>query len=506
MKKLFVFFIVLTLSLSVILPTTVFAKTSYTVSASSSQDTVYLNSNVTVTFTFKSSEIIGGAQFLVKFDDSKLKYVSFTSSIGSAMDVSPNGGSLKILDFNTNATSTTYTCKVTFTAKAVGSAKVYIDSVIITDRFADESYEGSTASTSVTIKEKNLSSDANLTYLAPPKGCTLEPKFSSKVTEYTCTVPYSVDYFPLDWTLSDKDATAKGVGSTTLKVGENTRKVQVTAPDGTVKTYTVKITRLAPAVTPTPDLSSGVTPSPKPTAEPTTDIVIDGTEHVLEKIITLPAPEGFSLETYDIGSTTTQIAFNGSIILVQLTSNIDSVFFIYNEQTNSFSEYKSLKTVASTYTYLSATCDIDAPLAPVRFTVDGVTFDALSSEKLGSGYYIFKAMNNKTKSVYDCVYCEADGTVQKLSTFALTASDDNEEDDVQELSFIKAYWQYIVMGVLAILLILFIILFATKKGSPKKSKKQNSSRDWGFEATDQGIVIDGEDNEEPKEIFFTDFN
>lgn len=501
MKKLLVFILTIVLAAACIVPT---ALADCTASASASQSTVYVNSNVTFTFTFKGDDVVGSADTTFSFDNAKLKYVSYSSSLGNA-NINVAGGTIKISDYSGSSTSKTYTVKLTFTATGVGSAKVSLSSSDIGD---DEggALGAPTASTSVTIKEKSLSSDANLTYLAPPKGCTLSPKFSSKVTEYTCTVPYSVDYFPLDWTLSDKDATAKGVGSTTLKVGENTRKVQVTAPDGTVKTYTVKITRLAPAVTPTPDLSSGVTPSPKPTAEPTTDIVINGTEHVLEKIITLPAPEGFSLETYDIGSTTTQIAFNGSIILVQLTSNIDSVFFIYNEQTNSFSEYKSLKTVASTYTYLSATCDIDAPLAPVRFTVDGITFDALSSEKLGSGYYIFKAMNNKTKSVYDCVYCEADGTVQKLSTFALTASDDNEEDDVQELSFIKAYWQYIVMGVLAILLILFIILFVTKKGSPKKQKKQASSRDWGFETTDQGIVIDEQSQEEPAEIFFTDFN
>ncbi len=502
MKKLLVFILTVVLAVACIVPT---ALAECTATASASQSTVYVNSNVTFTFTFKGSDVIGSADTTFTFDNAKLKYVSYSSSLGNA-NINVAGGTIKISDYSGSATDKTYTVKITFTATSVGSAKVALSSSDIGDD--DGGALGTpTTSTTVTIKEKSLSSDANLTYLAPPKGCTLVPKFSSTVTEYTCTVPYSVDYFPLDWTTSDKDAVAKGIGTTNIKVGENTRKVQVTAPDGTVKVYTVKITRLAPAVTPTPEQNSGVTPSPTPTAPPTTNITINNVEHVLEQIITLPAPEGFTLETYDLGSTPTQIALNGNIILVQLTSNIDSSFFIYNEQTKTFTPYKSVTTIGATYTYLAASCEIDVPLAPTRFTLDGVTFDALSSEKLGNGYYIFKAMNNKTQAVYDCVYCEADGTVQKLSSLALTAQDDNDENSENELSFIEKYWQYIVMGVLAILLILFIILFATKKGSPKKEKKQNSSRDWGFEAQEeQGIVLEGEDDNEPQEIFFTDFN
>lgn len=503
MKKLTVFILTIVLAIACIVPT---AFASCTATASASQNTVYVSSNIKVTFTFKGSNSVGSADTFFSFDNAKLKYVSYSSSLGGS-NITVAGGTIQISDFNARSESKTYTVELTFTATSVGSARVALTSSDIYD-IDDTSLGTPTTSITITIKEKNLSSDANLTYLAPPKGCTLSPKFSSKVTEYTCTVPYSVDYFPLDWTLSDPEAKAKGVGSTTLKVGENTRKVQVTAPDGTVKTYTVKITRLAPAVTPTPDLSSGVTPSPKPTAEPTTTFIVDNVEHTLEQIITLPAPEGFTLETYDLGSTPTQIAICGNIILVQLTSHNDSAFFIYNENNNSFTKYKSVKAAGNTYTYLSATCDTPAICAPARFSVDGISFDALSSELLGNGYYIFKAMNNKTQAIYDCVYCEADGTVQKLSGALFAVADADADTEIEPKSFIEEYWQYGVMGILAILLILFIILFATKKGSPKKVKKQNSSRDWGFEASrDDGFVIESvDDGEEPQEIIFTDFN
>ena len=185
MKKLTIFILTVVLAVTCIIPT---AFASCTASASASQSTVYVNSNVTITFSFSGSNVVGSADTTFTFDNAKLKYVSYSSSLGNS-NINVAGGTIKISDYSGSATSKTYTVKLTFTATSVGSAKVALSSSDIGDD--DGGALGApTTSTTVTIKEKSLSSDANLTYLAPPKGCTLEPKFSSKSSKINFSLKY----------------------------------------------------------------------------------------------------------------------------------------------------------------------------------------------------------------------------------------------------------------------------------------------------------------------------
>ena len=81
MKKLTVFILTVVLAVACIIPT---AFASCTASASASQSTVYVNSNVTITFTFKGSNSVGSADTFFSFDNAKLKYVSYSSSLGGS--------------------------------------------------------------------------------------------------------------------------------------------------------------------------------------------------------------------------------------------------------------------------------------------------------------------------------------------------------------------------------------------------------------------------------------
>ncbi|SEG73884.1 cadherin-like beta sandwich domain-containing protein [Paenibacillus sp. UNC499MF] len=115
--------------------------------------------------------------------------------------------------------------------------------------------DGTTSETyTVTVKRAApLSSNADLSSLALSAG-TLDPAFAAGTTAYTANVANAVN--TLDVTPATADSTASievngtpvtsGTASAvTLNVGSNTVKVQVTAQDGTVKTYTVTITRAA---------------------------------------------------------------------------------------------------------------------------------------------------------------------------------------------------------------------------------------------------------------------
>ena len=106
----------------------------------------------------------------------------------------------------------------------------------------------------ITVTEKSntkkedttKSSNANLSTLGvTPKEYDFTG-FKQDKTEYSVTVPNSVDSLKVAYKTADKKAKVKVTGNTNLEVGTNTIKVEVTAADGkTTKTYTIAVTKLA---------------------------------------------------------------------------------------------------------------------------------------------------------------------------------------------------------------------------------------------------------------------
>ncbi|ULO06830.1 S-layer homology domain-containing protein [Paenibacillus sp. 19GGS1-52] len=111
-----------------------------------------------------------------------------------------------------------------------------------------------------------LSGNADLGELTLSSG-TLSPDFSAETTGYTSTVANGVSSLAVTASVYDSNAALKvnGIsvtssqasGAIPLSVGSNSISVAVTAQDGTVKTYTVMVTRAAaeqPTATPPPTL------------------------------------------------------------------------------------------------------------------------------------------------------------------------------------------------------------------------------------------------------------
>ncbi|GAB3204314.1 gliding motility-associated-like protein [Pontibacter aydingkolensis] len=97
----------------------------------------------------------------------------------------------------------------------------------------------------------NYFNDADLKGLAISAG-TLSPAFATLTTGYSATVPSTASSINVTPTTSDSKATvninsvAAASGSTTpvnLAFGSNAVNVKVTAQDGTIKTYTINVTR-----------------------------------------------------------------------------------------------------------------------------------------------------------------------------------------------------------------------------------------------------------------------
>lgn len=118
-----------------------------------------------------------------------------------------------------------------------GKTKIDVgDSVTIT----------ATESTETKKEDTTKSSNANLSTLGvTPKEYDFTG-FKQDKTEYSVTVPNSVDSLKVAYKTADKNAKVKVTGNTGFEVGTNTIKVEVTAADGkTTKTYTIAVTKLA---------------------------------------------------------------------------------------------------------------------------------------------------------------------------------------------------------------------------------------------------------------------
>lgn len=76
-------------------------------------------------------------------------------------------------------------------------------------------------------------------------GYKLSPAFKSTKTSYSVTVPNSVTSVKISAKKSHSKATVTGTGTKKPKVGTTTYTVKVTAENGSVKKYTIKLTRKA---------------------------------------------------------------------------------------------------------------------------------------------------------------------------------------------------------------------------------------------------------------------
>lgn len=101
--------------------------------------------------------------------------------------------------------------------------------------------------------ESTVSSDNTLSNLSV-SGYTISPSFNKNNTNYSVSIPNEATEVIVKATTNDSKAKVEITGNTNLKVGVNTVSVKVTAEDGSVKTYTIEVTRKEKdTITPTLD-------------------------------------------------------------------------------------------------------------------------------------------------------------------------------------------------------------------------------------------------------------
>ena len=115
--------------------------------------------------------------------------------------------------------------------------------VYLPDRVTNPNNIALTAIISVTVNAETVrGKNADLSRLEVV-GVTLNPGFAAGITSYAATVPNSTGSIVVKATAEDTKATVSGTGEKLLSPGKNNIVITVRAEDGTIKTYTIIITR-----------------------------------------------------------------------------------------------------------------------------------------------------------------------------------------------------------------------------------------------------------------------
>lgn len=150
------------------------------------------------------------------------------------------------------------------------SVSVSVKSSSSSSSSSSNSSSSSSSSSSSTTTEVKKSSVNTLSKLSIDKG-SLSPEFAAGTTNYNVIVT-DQEEITISATAKDSKASVSGTGKKTLKVGDNSFSVVVTAEDGSKKTYTIGVeVRVTPTVfAMIGELSLGVVETPYTITVPAT--------------------------------------------------------------------------------------------------------------------------------------------------------------------------------------------------------------------------------------------
>lgn len=435
-----------------------------------SKSTVSVGDSVTVTVTVNPGKTFNAVQYVLAYDESVLKFKSTNSSSegGSA-------GAIALAESFGDKTKVSYT--FTFSATSPGTCTFKVTDCIYADANGETKFGN--ASANLTVKDKQLSSNNKLKSLNI-SGYKLSPAFSSSTTKYTVTVPYETTKVNVTAKTADSDAKVKSVsGNTNLKVGKNSVVVSVQAPNGTVKSYTITVTRLEKGV----NSSENNTSSDTPTEENPLETQIAGSAYIIAEKI----PE--SVKLFD-GFTATTVQFNGKNIEVAAdTNNNFNIYYLkaadsdeylpylYDSSLEEFERLKYYSINKNTYIFSQVPSDYSVPsnLYHSNINIGEFSVDCFSdtSSNMHDFYYVY-CYYNGAYNLYR--YDGVENTLQRAPDLELlnanSIANDEETSFFSRFGSLSANGKTIIiclfiaiLGVVALIVLLLVYLF--KKLNPR---------------------------------------
>lgn len=369
---------------------------------------VVVGNQVTVTMTVYE---VAGYDIWLSYNSNLLQYV------GNDGRVSGGGGSLHVIDFASSGTGT-LTVTLPFQTLAAGTAKVTIAGQELADGNGD-TIDASTGgvklgdSTVHIINKPTASSDSSLKSLTVSPG-TLSPQFSPKTTSYSMTVSASTSKLAVTAVQNHGKATVS-VSGTNLKEGVNWVTITVKAEDGSTTKYSIKVTRNAAAVTPTPVVSQ----------EPEAHIMLPGggTGKVAKEIDKDKIPAGFTLgKTMVEGIEVPAIVYAENkltAVYVEVSDAARSGFYFIDKESGAATPMRTVKQQTELVLVDVKLAEIPEGYALGKFTIHEIEYDVLIPDGVEKfNHCLVNAINAEGKCLL-YQYDPEDDTYQRYG-FAIT--------------------------------------------------------------------------------------
>lgn len=380
---------------------------------------------------------------------------AWTYSVAYSANLTLESGDLAPMGFEGDNRSN----QLVFRANDTGTGSVWISAgsycVRVEGKDKPDDYDAS-GSASVSIVSASTPDDSEPDYTPSTPGKsgnnalsaltvsagTLTPAFDPAVTEYTLSLPQGTEKLTLTATPSDSNATVQGDGELTLRAGENTLPLVVTAENGDTKTYTV---------------------TAKVAQAPTLFLNFSGAKlGVVKDVEGVTPPTGFTAaEPVSQGGDTLPlwVDANGKHTLVYLVDEKGVAgFYLYSRTEGVLSPYLPLVCGGATYIYTG----IPSEKAAVP-GLKAATVEAFSQTLSGwryedaalSDFLVLYLMDDGGQYGY-YTYDTKNATLQRFSGAVFT--------DSGETLAVPMLYVYIAGGAAALLLILMIV-FACVSGS-----------------------------------------
>ena len=247
--------------------------------------------------------------------------------------------------------------------------------------------------------EASYSKDNNLKSLSI-NGLKLEPSFNKGTTDYKVTAESNTTEIKINAALSDSKASLSGTGIFKVTEGENKFTITVEAENGSVKKYNILVNVTDP--------------------NPITVKINDIDYTVVKRESNLTKPEDYEKKDITINEKKVPAFYNevNNFILVGLKNTEGDIkLFLYDSESNTFSEYKEIKLDQLKLYPLTIDKEINNYKLS-KITINDIEFDALIQNN--SDYAIIHAqnMNNGTSDYY--TYDKKTNTVITYTNEALT--------------------------------------------------------------------------------------
>ena len=437
-----------------------------------SSNSLNVGDKLTVTIRFSASETMYAVSGTLNYDSSVLKYESGEDANSGGADTVLIAGS---------ANGQTKSVKLTFTAKKAGTSNIALLNPVYV---GDIENKMSGCSANVTVKDKNAvqSSNANLKSLWISAG-TLSPAFSPSTTSYTIKIPNDKTVLTVSATPADSTATVSVQGSKEMKVGKNKRVVKVTAANGTVKEYTLNISRL--------DASGNevTTEEDKPTTPEELKVVVDGNPMIIaDNFPTENLPTGFTVAAYKYKEKEVSSISDGKQTLLYLTDEAGEKGAFYEvTEDGSFVKFIYIQNAVNTYVILTPESE-EIPLGYTAFetTIGSTTVTAYRNEEESVTDFVLIYAKGVDGNIGWYRYDTVEKSLQRAVGFTLETEPKEEEpttllgkvENFSDNEKIAAITIVAVILLLIAALIVLIVKIATFGKAAKEETEEDLEEDF----------------------------